>query len=129
MRRLLLDTHIALWAITADSRLGAKTRARLVDPDNQIYVSAASIWEIAIKHQKNPTAMPIGPDIAMQAMSDSGFIWLDISARHAAASAQLPMLHADPFDRMLIAQARTEPLALLTRDAQLAAYSELVILV
>lgn len=126
--RILLDTHIALWAITGDKRLAASVRTRLRDPANQIYVSAASLWEIAIKHRKNPTVMPIGPDVAVQACGDSGFAWLDISPHHAAASARLPALHADPFDRLLLAQAQQEPMALLTRDAQLATYSELVIL-
>jgi PIN domain nuclease of toxin-antitoxin system len=127
--RILLDTHLVLWAVTADPQLGAAAKKKLLDPDNQIYVSAATIWEVAIKHRKHPQVMPIGPDVLADACVDSGFSWLDINPQHARAVAKLPLLHADPFDRMLVAQAMQEPMALLTRDRQIAAYSELVQLV
>jgi PIN domain nuclease of toxin-antitoxin system len=127
--RILLDTHVLLWAVTADMALGEKAKAALLNPGNRIYVSAASIWEVAIKHRKNPHVMTIGPDVLTNACSDSGFNWLDVNVYHARTTAQLPLLHSDPFDRLLIAQAIQEPMHLLTRDQQLSAYSELVQLV
>jgi PIN domain nuclease of toxin-antitoxin system len=127
--RILLDTHILLWAITSDAQLGAAATRILLDSNNQIYVSAASVWEVAIKHRKHPRIMPIAPVTLIDACAESGFSWLDINVHHARASADLPLLHVDPFDRMLIAQAISEPMVLLTRDQQIAAYSELVRLV
>ena len=127
--RVLIDTHILLWAITDPKRLSKHAESILLDTKNQIYVSAASIWEIAIKHQKSPLLMPIGPDEVIVASIESNFLMLDITAQHAAAVGKLPLHHADPFDRLLIAQAQCEPLTLLTNDAALAQYSELVILV
>lgn len=127
--RILLDTHVVLWAVTADSQLGQTARRMLLDPDNQVYVSAATLWEVAIKHRKHPQVMPIAPDVLIQACIESGFNWLDVNVHHAQATAQLPLLHADPFDRMLVAQAMQEPMVLLTRDRQISAYSELVRLV
>jgi PIN domain nuclease of toxin-antitoxin system len=127
--RILLDTHVLLWAVTGDPMLGEPTARLLLDPQNQIHVSAASIWEVAIKHRKSPSLMPLSPEVLIDACEESGLQWLDVSAYHARATAQLPPLHGDPFDRMLIAQAIQEPMRLLTRDRQLAAYSELVQLV
>lgn len=127
--RILLDTHILLWAVTEDAVLGAPASQMLLDPNHQIYVSAASIWEVAIKHRKSPKIMPIAPNVLIDACVESGFRWLDVSVYHARASAELPLLHSDPFDRLLIAQAMQEPMRLLTRDQQLAAYSELVQLI
>jgi len=101
----------------------------LLDPGNQIYVSAATIWKVAIKHRKHPNIMPIAPEVLTDACVGSGFHWLDISVHHAKAATLLPLLHADPFDRMLAAQAMQEPTVLLTRDQQIKAYSELVRLV
>ena len=127
--RILLDTHILLWAVTADPALGDGARGLLLDTQNQIYVSAASIWEVAIKHRKNPALMPLGPEVLIDACRESGFHWLDVSVHHSSGTARLPLLHSDPFDRLLIAQAIQEPMRLLTRDRQIAAYSELVQLV
>jgi PIN domain nuclease of toxin-antitoxin system len=127
--RILLDTYSVLWAITADSQLGSAARLLLMDPGDQIFVSAASVWEVAIKHRKHPDVMPIRPNVLIDACVASGFNWLDISVHHANATLQLPLLHVDPFDRLLVAQALQEPMILLTRDRQIAAYSELVRLV
>lgn len=127
--RFLLDTHVLLWAVTADPNLGKDAKQILLDPNHLIFVSAASIWEVAIKHRKNPALMPLGPESLIQACRESGFNWLEVSAHHASATAKLPLLHSDPFDRLLIAQAIQEPMRLLTRDQQFAAYSELVQLV
>ena len=127
--RILLDTHILLWALTADVKLGEHAKKIILNAENQIYVSAASIWEVAIKHRKNPKIMPLSPEVLIKACSDSGYNWLDVNVYHASATEKLPLLHSDPFDRLLIAQAIHEPMRLLTCDKQLKAYSDLVQLV
>ncbi len=123
--RLLLDTHIALWAITGDRRLSANACALILDTENEVIVSAASVWEIAIKHalaRGRPDDMPVSGSQALNAFTAAGYAMLPISPAHAAAIEQLPRLHDDPFDRMLLAQAITEPLRLLTSDARVLAY-------
>lgn len=128
--RLLLDTHAALWAITADSRLPLAIQALIADPQNSVQVSAASIWEISIKHalaRGGPNDMPISGAQAAGYFRASGYGLLAVSAEHAAAIESLPALHADPFDRLLVAQALTEPLRLITHDPKVAAYSETII--
>ena len=130
--RLLLDTHIALWEITDDSRLRAGVRRRLRDEANVIFVSVISLWEIAIKYARprgRPDDMPISSQDALKYFVDAGYQILDVSAPHALAVEALPILHRDPFDRMLVAQARAEPMRLLTADAAVAAYGEGVELV
>jgi PIN domain nuclease of toxin-antitoxin system len=117
--RLLLDTHIFLWSVTASRQLKAEMRAYLASAD-AVYVSAASIWEIAIKSRLGKID---GDAVALAAaIQGSGFQELPVSAIHAAAVAKLPMHHTDPFDRLLLAQAFTEPLRLVTADRALAAY-------
>jgi PIN domain nuclease of toxin-antitoxin system len=130
--RLLLDTHIALWAIADHPNLSAKARRLIDDPDNQIVISAATIWEIAVKHalaRGGPNDMPISGQAALGYFRDAGFELLDISPAHTVAIETLAPLHADPFDRMLVAQAMAVPLRLLTHDQRVAAYSDSVILV
>jgi PIN domain nuclease of toxin-antitoxin system len=130
--RLLLDTHVALWAIADSPRLSARARELIDDPDNEVVVSAATIWEISIKHalaRGAPNDMPISGQEALGYFRDAGFALLDISPKHAAGVETLPPLHADPFDRLLIAQALMTPLRLLTHDARVAAYSDLTIAV
>ena len=127
--RLLLDTHIALWVLTENTKLSALARSMIVSGGDQVFVSAASIWEISIKHRLSPEQMPISGQQAKIRFIAAGFQLLGVSAEHAAQVDLLPMHHRDPFDRILIAQAQCEPLRLLTRDAKLAAYSELVTLV
>lgn len=119
---LLLDTHIALWAIVGDSRLSSEARALIGDPANSIYFSAASVWEIAIKHAIAKKDMPVSGAEAARLFFESGYIELPVKAMHAAATERLPPLHADPFDRILVAQAHSEPLVLLTRDVKVLAY-------
>lgn len=129
--RLLLDTHIAIWAIADHPKLGGRARRLIEDEDNQIFVSAVSVWEISLKHARTPdgpNGMPISGQQALGWFRDAEFQLLPISPAHAAALDALPALHADPFDRMLVAQALSEPLRLLTRDPRIAAYSDLVIL-
>lgn len=130
--RLLLDTHVALWAIADHASLSVKARRLIEDPDNQVVVSAASVWEIAIKHslaRGGPNDMPISAADALGYFRDAGFALLEIAPAHAAAVETLAALHGDPFDRMLVAQALTTPLRLLTHDQRIAAYSDTVITV
>ena len=126
--RLLLDTHIALWALAADRRLGRDARERIADPDNRVFVSAASVWEIAIKHAHGG-AVPFSGEDALRFFAEAGYEWLPIRPEHAAATEGLPRLHNDPFDRLLVAQALTEPMRLMTHDSALAAYSDTILLV
>lgn len=127
---LLLDTHIALWAVSGDARLSDRARDAMQRAD-ALVVSVISIWEISIKHALRGSRrdeMVISGREAREQFQAAGFDILPVTAAHAAAVDDLPALHGDPFDRMLIAQALTEPLRLLTRDARLADYSELVML-
>lgn len=129
--KLLLDTHIVLWVLTGDSRLSPRAIERITEAD-QVFVSAASIWEIAIKHGLNRAGsnrMPYSGAAAIDRCQASGFEFLSITPRHAAAAGLLPDLHGDPFDRLLVAQAQTEPLILLTHDHAVAAYSDTIVLV
>jgi PIN domain nuclease of toxin-antitoxin system len=117
--RLLLDTHVFLWSVTSSRQLKAEARGYLASAD-AVYVSAASIWEIAIKLQLGK--IDGDPEALAAAIEASGFQELSVSAVHAAAVAKLPMHYTDPFDRLLLAQAFTEPLRLVTADRALAAY-------
>lgn len=127
--KLLIDTHIALWAITDDSRLPRQARDLIASAANDIYVSAASIWEISIKHGLGRGNMPVSGDEALAYFQEAGYRMLPISAEHAAAVETLPPIHADPFDRILAAQARYEPMHLVTHDSIMSGYGELVMVV
>jgi PIN domain nuclease of toxin-antitoxin system len=122
--RLLLDTHVALWALTDNRKLSRKARALIQDPQNDIYFSAATIWEIAIKHALARKDMPVSATEAQKYFIAAGYIELPVHAHHAAAVESLPGHHADPFDRILVAQAQHEPMKLLTHDRQLIAYGQ-----
>jgi len=120
--RLLLDTQILLWALAGHRRLPREAR-RLID-DHESIVSAASIWEIAIKVSIG--RLEADPAAVRQALDPSGFEELAVTGEHAARVVQLPAHHRDPFDRLLVAQSLVEQLVLLTTDSQLAAYGSLV---
>ncbi len=124
--RLLLDTHVLLWALAEPERLPAHVREWLVSPANDVMFSAANIWEIAIKAQIGRLPLSVTVDELVEAARASGFRELPIRAVHAAAVYTLPLYHRDPFDRILVAQAIMEPARLLTVDTMLARYSELV---
>ncbi|HYA76066.1 MAG TPA: type II toxin-antitoxin system VapC family toxin [Burkholderiaceae bacterium] len=126
---LLLDTHIALWAIADDRRLPREAAGWIADEANSIWVSAVSVWEIAIKHMLAKRSMPISGRQALGYFRQAGYRMLDMRPEHAAAIEDLPAVHADPFDRMLVAQARVEPLNLLTSDALLVKYGKNVLAV
>jgi len=127
--KLLLDTHIALWAIADSPQLPVRARAEISDWRNELYVSVASVWEIAIKHAKHPTVMPISGQQALGYFAAAGYSLLAIAPAHAAAVGALPPLHADPFDRMLVAQSALEFMHLLTHDPVLAQYGPNVLVV
>lgn len=120
--RVLLDTHLLLWALTDPRRLPVAFRREL--DAAEVYVSAASIWEIAIKRAIGK--IHFEPSTVLEALEPAGFKSLAITGAHAAAVAQLPMIHKDPFDRLLIAQARTEPMQLVTNDTVLTGYGQSV---
>ena len=125
--RLLLDTQILIWALGEPKRLPKEVRAALESPVNEVLFSAASIWEIAIKAQMGRANFKIAPAEIAQAAVDSGFVELPVRAEHGARVSSLPLHHRDPFDRLLVAQAMTEPCRLVTADAILSGYSELVV--
>lgn len=120
--RVLLDTHLLLWALSSPLKLSKETR-KLIDTSG-VYASAASIWEISIKASLGK--LSADPHKILEALEPAGLSLLPILGEHAAKVAKLPARHKDPFDRMLIAQAMTEPMILLTNDDALAGYSELV---
>jgi PIN domain nuclease of toxin-antitoxin system len=121
--RILLDTHIFLWLLT-DDRKAKKSLRTQIEAATEVYVSAASIWEVAIKHELGK--LDGDPVMFHQAIETFGFRELPITGEHTLAVAKLPPIHKDPFDRLLIAQAITEPLTLFTADELLCKYSELV---
>ncbi|MDE1947251.1 MAG: type II toxin-antitoxin system VapC family toxin [Burkholderiales bacterium] len=117
--KLLLDTHVLLWATTDSPRIKA-IRKRLLAPDNEVFFSVASLWEIAIKVSLGKLKADAA-DIREAAL-EGGFIELPVLGQHALQVGALPRHHRDPFDRLLIAQAAAEPMRLLTADEQLLAY-------
>jgi PIN domain nuclease of toxin-antitoxin system len=124
--RLLLDTHIFLWAVTGSAQLKAPVR-RLMESADQVFVSAASIWEVAIKSRLGK--IDVDPHDLVPAIGESGYTELPVTSLHAAGAGRLAMHHGDPFDRLLVAQALAEPLRLLTADPALKPYTDLVLLV
>lgn len=120
--RLLLDTHVLLWALAEPRRLPPAFRREL--DEAEAFVSAASIWEIAIKNALGK--IDADPRAILEAVEPAGFLHLPISGAHAAAVLELPPLHRDPFDRLLVAQGRCEPMLLVTNDAAVAGYGGLV---
>ena len=124
--RLLLDTHIFIWALDDDPKLSSAAWSS-IEAAETVYISSASLWEVTIKYQLGK--LHIEPDKLVDAVGPSGFLELPITHRHVVAVRNLPAVHRDPFDRMLIAQAISEPLHFLTADKILQQYSELVRLV
>ena len=121
--RLLLDTHIFLWWVTDNRKLSKAVRSRIVEA-TEVYVSSSSIWELAIKVKLKKLDADINQ--LAEEISNNGFSELPITARHAAYIYHLPLIHRDPFDRIMNAQAICEPLTFITCDSLLQKYSELV---
>ena len=120
--RLLLDTQVLLWAAASSRRLSHEARALLEDTANDVYYSAASLWEIAIKRSLRRRDFALDPLALETALPTMGLIELPVTAAHAARVARLPPLHRDPFDRLLVAQSIAEPLTLVSNDAFLERY-------
>jgi PIN domain nuclease of toxin-antitoxin system len=120
---LLVDTHLLLWAAGEPQRLSKKARRLLDDPDSQLWFSAVSLWEVAIKHGLGRQDFRVDPRRLRRGLIDNGWRELTISSEHAVAALDLPPLHKDPFDRMLVAQAQIEGLALVTSDELVARYA------
>ncbi len=127
--RLLLDTHLLLWALDLPERLGEKTLSIVVDVGNEVLFSTASIWEIAIKAARRRPDFAFDPELLFQEAVKIGFVELPIRLNAVVQVAKLPPHHRDPFDRLLIAQAMSEPVRFFTADHLLSAYSELVTLI
>ena len=126
---LLLDTHIALWAITDHPSLTRPARDWISNPRSTVWVSVVSLWEIAIKHSLGRGDMPVSAREALDYFQRAGYRILSIEPEHSLALADLPPHHQDPFDRLLVGQALTEPMRLLTHDSNVARYSDTIIFV
>lgn len=120
--RLLLDTHLLLWAAQKSSRLSAMAVKIIGDPGNELVFSVASLWEFAIKYAKAPAGFNVSPAELRDALIRNGYSELEIGAKHVLAIGALPALHADPFDRILIAQSAVEGITLITSDDRVAQY-------
>ncbi|MCY7345134.1 MAG: type II toxin-antitoxin system VapC family toxin [Pyrinomonadaceae bacterium] len=122
--RILIDTQIFLWLFGQSNRISSNVRNLLTSPNNTIYFSAVSSWEIAIKYGNGKLKLPDSPEIFIpNRLKRANFFWLEITHEHTLAVAHLPLIHKDPFDRLLIAQANIENLTLLSTDGVFSSYS------
>lgn len=120
--KLLLDTHLLLWIVDQYERLSAQARRLIIDPDNEVWFSTASIWEVAIKYGRGRDDFRADPRVLRRGLLDNRYQELPVTGEHAVAVAMLPPLHRDPFDRMLVAQSIVEGITLLTGDPLVAQY-------
>jgi PIN domain nuclease of toxin-antitoxin system len=120
--KVLLDTHLLIWLANDSDRLSARARAVVEDESNDLTFSTASIWEIAIKSSLKRAEFILDPRLLRRELLDNGYEELPIASRHAVAILELPRLHGDPFDRLLVAQAIVEGLVLVTADELVARY-------
>ena len=126
---LLLDTHIAIWALNDDPALSEKARELILDPDNTIYYSTVSVWEVLLKHARRPDTIPFDEKDFSAGCREAGFVPLSLSDKHILAVCTLSRPgnikeHNDPFDRLLLAQAKVENLSFLTHDELIPGYEE-----
>lgn len=121
---LLLDTHLILWAAGQPEKLTAEAKALLLDPDNQLFFSPVSLWETSIKCSMARADFGVDPRRLWRMLLANGYRELPVASEHAIAVNDLPKLHKDPFDRILLAQARVEGYVLLTVDKTLAGYGD-----
>lgn len=120
--KLLLDTHLLLWSAVGSERLSAEARRLIESPETELFFSAASIWEVAIKDALGRADFQMDPRLLRRGLLDNGYLELPVTGVHAAEIGLLPPLHGDPFDRILVAQARVEGFMLLTADPMVARY-------
>ena len=120
--KLLLDTHLLLWAAGEPDRLSAKARALLDNPDHELLFSAASLWEVAIKRGLGRADFQVDARLLRRGLVDNGYSELPIVSEHVVATENLPPIYEDPFDRVLVAQATVEGITLLTMDSVVAQY-------
>jgi PIN domain nuclease of toxin-antitoxin system len=120
--RLLLDTHLLLWVISQSRRLSPQARQLIGDPKNELLFSVASLWEIAIKAGLRRRDFQVDPRLLRARLLNNGYLELAVIGEHAVAVANLPPLHRDPFDRILVAQSVVEGITLLTADPRVAQY-------
>ena len=125
--RYLLDTHIVIWAMVGSKMLSDKARSILQASDNSFYMSSASVWEVAIKHSVKPDEIPVTAEQVTRFCRESGITELPVSFAHVQAVSRLPVYHNDPFDRMLVVQAKEEGLFVLTHDGRLPPYGDFVV--
>ena len=126
---ILLDTHIALWAITDHPRLPKAAREFIMDPDNVIYYSSVSVWEVLLKHDSPKNNLNLGPEEFIDYCEGSGYIALNMKPKHVVTASKLDTStidrqHSDPFDRLLLSQAKSENFTFLTHDEKLNLYHE-----
>lgn len=114
--KLLVDSHLLLWAAGSPERLPAKARSLFEDPDHALLFSAASLWEIAIKRRLGRSDFQVDPRLLRRGLLDNGYGELPVTSEHAVMLDALPPIHKDPFDRMLVAQAHVEGITLVTAD-------------
>ena len=124
---VLLDTHILLWMIGESRSLSGLAMRILADETNELFFSSISIAEVAIKHQKNAAFMPLSPDDVRRCAGECGIRELTFDSKHAVALGALPQLHRDPFDRMLLAQAKAEEMKIMSHDGQFPQYGDFII--
>ena len=120
--RLLLDTHLLLWAAGKPNRLTPTARKLIVSPSNELLFSAASVWEVAIKRGLGRSDFQADPRLLRRGLLDNGYTELPVLSDHVVAIESLPRIHKDPFDRLLVAQATVEGITLLTADSVVAEY-------
>ena len=127
--KYLVDTHLLIWTVLNSSKLSDRARAVLGRADGEYCFSAASIWEIALKRTKHPDQFPLSAGEARNLFLAAGFTSLDVSSSHCAAVDGLPPIHGDPFDRLLIAQALSEGMKLVTHDRMVVQYGNVAVAV
>lgn len=122
---ILLDTHIIIWALLDSPRLTEKSRRLILDPDNTIYYSVVSVWDVLLKHTAHPDDMKLTPEIFSECCKDAGFVPLELRDKHVITVSSFPASvegHKDPFDRLLLAQAKSENMNFLTNDSKIPLY-------
>lgn len=120
--KVLLDTHLLLWAAGTPGKLSRKARTLIENPDNELVFSAASLWEVAIKRRLGRNDFQTDERVLRRALLDNDYVELPITGEHTVTVGTLPAIHKDPFDRILVAQAACEGLTLATSDPQIAKY-------